>query len=159
MIGGIAPTYACDTLGAPFRVELVNSVIVGRDGVTIPDFREMVATVAIERLRESRRLGGPDIVFLRKCIGDTAGDLAARTGIAPVELEAYERGDRPMSAAAEKIARIYIHHRLWRERPTTEDDRLEYLETVLAWRPVPVSAGETVMRLAHQSARGWHRIP
>lgn len=158
MIGGIVPTYVCDTLGAPFRVELVNSVVAGHDSVTIPDFDGMIATVAIERLHESRRLGGPDIVFLRKCAGDTADTLAARTGIPMPELEAYERGDRPMSATAEKITRIYLHHSVRAGHPAAEDDRLEYLETVLEWRPMPVSAGETVMRLAHQSARGWHRI-
>lgn len=159
MIGGLSPTYHCDTLGAPFRVELVNSVIIGQESVTIPNFGELIATVGIERLRDVRRISGKDLVFLRKCAQIDSAILVSAIGVTADELHEYETDARPMNATIEKLVRIYLHDRIRKMADIVEtEDALNYVEWVMDWRPVPMSVDENVMRLAHQAARGWHLV-
>lgn len=159
MIGGLSGNYHCEALGAPFRIELLNSVIVGEEGVVIPAYPALVARVGIERLREPRRLGGEDMMFLRRCAKKEQGQFAQAIGIGENECAEYESNSRPMNTTIEKLVRIYLHDCISRT-VDIEDfaDNIAYLDWVMDWKPTPTEAGDTTMKLTYQSAVGWTRI-
>lgn len=160
MIGTLRSVHHLDTIGAPFRIELINSVLVTASGVTIPALDHLVVTVAMERLRETRRLGGPDMSFVRRCAKVGADRLADACGLSIQDVAVHEDGPRPMSTVTEKLVRLYLYDRLRRERPGNDvDDMLRYIDWILEhWRPGPFAAGDHVMRLTHQTAHGWRRL-
>lgn len=160
MIGSLRPVHLLDTIGAPFRVELVNSVLVSAAGITIPALDDLVLTVAAERLREPRRLGGADMAFVRRCARVDEARLADDCGLSRSDVAAHESGARPMNTVTEKFVRLYLYDRLRRGRQGDGvEDMLAYLDWILdTWRAGPTAAGERTMRLTHQSARGWRRL-
>lgn len=161
MIGRLLRVHHLDTIGAPFRVELVDSVLATDDGVTMPAPDDLVTAVAMERLHEARRLGGADLAFVRHCARIESTTLADAAGLSAEDVAAHEDGTRAMTTATEKFVRLYLYDRLRRRRAGDRtEEMLAYLDWILeTWRAAPVEAGDQVMRLAHQAAHGWRRLP
>lgn len=109
----VAPKYVLKTLGAPFKVTLLNSVSLstdpstGEEIVTIPDLVGLISEVVRTRVRHTRKLSGPEIKFIRNALGVRARLLAEFLEMTPEHLSRCEAGAKVMSGGCEKIFRMF----------------------------------------------------
>jgi DNA-binding transcriptional regulator YiaG len=119
----VVPAYEVDTIGAPFRVTLKDSVVIrkdpdrGKEIVCIPDPIGMVHTVARSRAVHPRKLSGPDIVFLRKALGLRGKQLASYLDISPEHYSRCEAGTKVFSSATERLFRLFVFVASFYEAP------------------------------------------
>lgn len=113
--------YHADSLGAPFKVILLNSVrqiIDTKQGriekIVIPNERGLYQQIALARILVPRRLSGFEIKFIRKAVPIKASSLAKKLGISPEHLSRCEAGERALAASGEKCLRIAILLELFR---------------------------------------------
>lgn len=122
-LSNVVPAYEVDTLGAPFRVTLVDSVqikmdeVAGKELVLIPDFVGMVNAVARCRAIHPRKLSGDEIVFLRKALGVKAKALATYLDVSPEHLSRCEAGSKVLSSASERMLRLFVFLATFYESP------------------------------------------
>jgi DNA-binding transcriptional regulator YiaG len=102
-------------LGAPFKVILTNSVSASFDtetgemlSYTIPDFEELVRSVAMSRLTHDRKLSGAELQFLRKAVSVSQAELARVLDCKADHLSKVENGRYPLTTMAERWARIFL---------------------------------------------------
>lgn len=110
----VVPAYEADGLGAPFRVVLEHAVKIDTCvkcgnvvGTYIPDMEGLLHAVVFSRALEPRKLGGPEVRFMRKAMGWKAKDLAKHLGITAEYLSRCENSQKVMSLGIEKLFRIY----------------------------------------------------
>jgi DNA-binding transcriptional regulator YiaG len=105
--------YELDTLGAPFKVTLLNSVSVSTDPETgeekpdIPDLVGLMNAVVRRRVLHPRKLSGEEIKFIRITLGVRAKPLARFLEMSPEHLSRCEAGAKVMSGASEKVFRMF----------------------------------------------------
>lgn len=109
----VVPAYQVDTLGAPFRVTLVDSVEIrfdetGKQLTHIPDFVGMIHAAVRCRAAHPRKLNGSDIAFFRKALGIKARNLAEYLDVSPEYLSRCEAGAKVLSSATEKMLRLFV---------------------------------------------------
>src|ERR1700734_4206583 len=100
--------YDADTLGAPFRITLVDSVTfeidkeTGEELVRIPDPMGLINAVVRKRVCDERKLNGDEIKFVRRALGVKSVVLARFLGMTPEHLSRCEASTKTMSEASEK---------------------------------------------------------
>jgi transcriptional regulator with XRE-family HTH domain len=105
--------YDADTLGAPFKVTLVDSVSVridaetGEELVRIPDLVGLINAVVRSRVCHERKLNHEELKFIRKSLGVKANRLADFLMMSAEHLSRCEAGTKTMSAANEKLLRSF----------------------------------------------------
>jgi DNA-binding transcriptional regulator YiaG len=105
--------YNMDTLGAPFRITLLDSVTVridretGEEDISVPDPVGLINAVVRSRVTHPRKLSGEEIAFVRKALGVRAKRLADFLSMSPEHLSRCESGSKAMSAPAEKLLRLF----------------------------------------------------
>ncbi|RAI37106.1 hypothetical protein [Rhodoplanes serenus] len=108
----VVPAYELDTLGAPFKVVLRDSVSVGldpqtgRERVSIPDFVGLVGAVVRSRVVHPRKLSGAEIKFLRSALGVKAKPVAGFLDMSAEHLSRCEAGTKIMSSTSERLFRL-----------------------------------------------------
>jgi hypothetical protein len=128
---GVVSAYQVDTIGAPFRVTLKDSVefrkdpVTGKDLVHIPDLVGMVQTVARLRAMHPRKLSGLDIVFLRKALGLKAKSLASYLDVSAEHFSRCEAGTKVFSSATERVLRLFVFVASFYEAPEKLLARME----------------------------------
>lgn len=109
----VVDKYDMDTLGAPFKVTLKNSVSIKMDPVTkkelvtIPDMVGLINAVVRARVGHERKLNGLEIRFIRKALGIQSKSLAELLAMSPEHLSRCENEMKVMSPASEKIFRAF----------------------------------------------------
>jgi len=110
-VESVAEVFEADCLGAPFAVYLYDSVSLKSDPETkeilsyvIPNIKELLLVILINRVADARKLSGPEIKFLRKVLGLKQKDLAKKLEISVEHLSRHENG-LPMTAQSEKFFR------------------------------------------------------
>lgn len=104
--------YAVDTLGAPFKVVVVDCVSLhvdaetGQETVQIPDLVGLINAVVRTRACHPRKLSGPDIKFIRKSLGMRSKPLAEFLDMSPEHFSRCESGQKVMSTSNERIFRL-----------------------------------------------------
>lgn len=104
--------YVMDTLGAPFKVTLLDGVTVnidpetGKELVTIVDVVGLIGAVVRTRVQHPRKLSGAEIKFIRDALNVRAKALAEFLGMTPEHISRCENGSKVMSAANEKEFRL-----------------------------------------------------
>src|SRR5689334_6577887 len=83
--------YNMDTLGAPFRITLIDAVKVwfdlnGEENIDVPDPVGLINAVVRSRVEHARKLNGKEIAFIRKSLGVRSKVLADFLGISPEHL-------------------------------------------------------------------------
>lgn len=107
--------YEVDTLGAPFKVVVVDCVSVNMDAETgeeivqIPDLVGLINAVVRTRAWHPRKLSGPDIKFIRKALGMRAKPLAQFLDMSPEHFSRCESGQKVMSTSNERIFRLMAY--------------------------------------------------
>lgn len=108
----VVPKYNMNTLGAPFRITLVDSVSVtvdpktGEEFVSVPDVVGLINAVVRSRVRHTRKLNGTEIQFVRHALGVQAKALAEFLDMTPEHYSRCETGAKVMSTPSEKLLRM-----------------------------------------------------
>jgi DNA-binding transcriptional regulator YiaG len=111
----VVENYDHDTLGAPFKVTLKNSVEVsidpktGEELVRIPDPMGLIRAVVRCRVRDPRKLSGEELRFVRRALDLQANKLAAFLDCSPEHYSRCESGGKALSATAEKMLRLFAY--------------------------------------------------
>lgn len=111
----VVQKYDVDTLGAPFKVTLLDSVSVsidpktGDERVEIPDLVGLINAVVRSRVLCPRKLSGKEIKFVRNALGVRAKPLAQFLDMTPEHLSRCEAGTKVMSGASEKVFRLFAY--------------------------------------------------
>lgn len=109
----VVEKYDMDTLGAPFRITLLDSVRVGVDPesgkevVSVPDVVGLINAVVRARVQHTRKLNGPEIRFIRSSLGLTAKLLADFLEVTPEHFSRCEADTKALSPSSEKILRLF----------------------------------------------------
>lgn len=116
--------YDMDTLGAPFKVTLLDSVKKGvdRNGkevVFVPDVVGLIGAVVRARVCHTQKLNGAEIKFIRNALGVKAKLLAERLDITPEHLSRCENGEsgKVLSPTCEKELRLIAFLASWLKEP------------------------------------------
>lgn len=110
----VVDEFNADMLGAPFKVILHNSVEVTYDksgevvDYNIPDIDGLLRAIVLRRVLHERKLSGPDIRFLRKCLNLKAKDVAKKIEVTPEHLSRCENKALVISPASEKLLRLFL---------------------------------------------------
>jgi hypothetical protein len=107
------PRYDVDTLGAPFRVTLLDSVTIKMDGdkeiVNIPDLCGLISAVVRTRVCHPRKLGGAELKFIRRALSVRSNELAKFLSMSAEHWSRCENGMKVLSANSEKEFRLFSY--------------------------------------------------
>lgn len=91
-------------------VELAECPNCGETEVGIPRIAELDRTLAKMVVEQKSRLTPDEIKFLRKFLGLSGKDLAARMGVSPETVSRWENDRQPMSEPNERLLRAIAAH-------------------------------------------------
>jgi transcriptional regulator with XRE-family HTH domain len=108
--------YEIDTLGAPFKVTLLDCVAMcgvdsetGEDKINVPNLSGLIGAVVRARVSHSRKLNGKEIKFVRNALGLRANQLAKFLGMGPEHLSRCEAGKKVLALPSEKMFRLFAY--------------------------------------------------
>jgi len=111
----IVHEYEVDTLGAPFKVSIIDVASIridpktGKKSVQIPDLVGLINSVVRRRVSDKRKLNGPELKFLRTAIRVRAKTLAEFLDMSPEHLSRCEAGSKVMTTVSEKLLRLSVY--------------------------------------------------
>ena len=111
--GRVVHEYVVDTLGAPFKVELIDSVTLsvdaetGEEMVDIPDWIGLIGAVVRSRVMHTKKLNGEEIKFIRNALGVRSKSVAEFLDMTPEHYSRCEAGAKLMSPNSEKALRLF----------------------------------------------------
>jgi DNA-binding XRE family transcriptional regulator len=113
----------------------------------VPDRPSLLAAIAVSRCKESLKLNGDEIRFLRKSMGFTASALAQKMKVSEETISRWENSHLAISSHAERILRWRVCQVLTEQAPAIEwgDDE------ILSMSIVSVRANPLVL--------SFHRVP
>lgn len=98
----------------------------GDEQVVLPQITELHRAIALAVVRTNARLRGEEVRFLRKYMGLSGGDFAARMGVDPSTLSRWENRHEPIGPLADRLLRLMVV----RDRPV-EDYPLDELVNIV----------------------------
>ncbi|HXL12608.1 MAG TPA: hypothetical protein VN941_01425 [Bradyrhizobium sp.] len=110
----VEPRYEVDTLGAPFKVFVLDCVTKKVDPATrkvltkIPDLIGLIKAVVRSRVTHPRKLNGHEIKFIRNALGIKAIVIADFFEMSAEHLSRCESGAKVMSSLIEKSFRLMM---------------------------------------------------
>jgi DNA-binding transcriptional regulator YiaG len=141
--------YRDDLLGIP-NVVLIDSVEEHRckrcgkvDSITIPNLPDLLAAVAVARVKLPTKLTNTEIRFLRKVLGWPAKKLAERLDVREETVSRWESGKLTMGPSTEKLLRLDVGLRLAEKTIGVTFDPKEI--TAMQIQPVRASASPPVL--------------
>jgi DNA-binding transcriptional regulator YiaG len=111
----VVDRYEIDTLGAPFRVTLLDCVTLsidpktGDEKINVPDVAGLISAVVRRRVSHPRKLNGKEIRFVRNALGLKANQVAKFLGMGPEHFSRCESGMKVMALMSEKMFRLFAH--------------------------------------------------
>ncbi|MRI57715.1 hypothetical protein D8770_28020 [Methylobacterium sp. DB1607] len=91
----------------------------------------LLRAVVLQRVLHERKLSGPDIRFLRKCLGIKAKDLAQKIAVTAEHLSRCENKAVPISPASEKLLRLFMFKTAIKLAGYKSDEKKRKLEQAL----------------------------
>lgn len=110
----IVHKYLVDTLGAPFKVSIIDVVTVrtdpktGKELIHIPDLSGLINAVVRARVSDERKLSGPELKFVRNAISVRAKTLANFLDLSPEHLSRCEAGKKTLATNDEIGLRLSV---------------------------------------------------
>jgi hypothetical protein len=107
--------YCANSLGAPFKVYLVNGVkteshpVTGKSMTIITDLPGLIAAVVRARVLHQRKLSGADLKYLRSALCLKSMVLAKAIDLTPEYYSRCENNQKIMSTTTEKHYRVYAY--------------------------------------------------
>ena len=127
-------------------VEVRECPACGVQQVMIPRIEELFRVLALALVRKHERLAGEEVRFLRKHMGWSGVDFAARMGVTPETVSRWENERDPLSPLADRLLRMMVV----RDRPV-EDYGVDELAKIDEEKR---SAGLLIRLKADRE--GWH---
>ncbi len=126
-----------------------------RLGVSYPNLDEIVAALALARAHNSQKFGGAEVRFMRKALGWSTRELAARLGVREETVSRWEHDREAIGPSSEKLLRLMAVELLAENAPGVEADRRRILvdmriKSTIPGRPVP-------LRLKSVQFKGKHK--
>jgi DNA-binding transcriptional regulator YiaG len=140
----VVSNYELDTLGAPFKVVLLNGVtfdvnpLTGEEKVNVCDLPGLIRAVVRSRVTHPRKLNGAELRFVRHALGVKAKSLAEFLEISPEHFSRCESGQKVMSASSEKVFRLYAYFASYTPDPEKLLEKPEKLLEKSAGGPEPM---------------------
>lgn len=109
----VVERYDVDTLGAPFKVTVCDSVFSkidsdsGEESIVIPDLGGLLNAVVRSRVLHPRKLNGEEIKFIRNVLAVKARPVAEFLDMTPEHFSRCEAGAKVMSTSNEKLLRLF----------------------------------------------------
>jgi transcriptional regulator with XRE-family HTH domain len=122
-VAGVVPRYEIDTLGAPFKVTVLDCVTVKHDAATgkeltcVPDLVGLINAVVRARSIHPRKLNGAEIKFIRNALGLKAKLIAEFFELSPEHISRCESGDKVMSSLTERFFRLLAYAATYHSNP------------------------------------------
>lgn len=119
----VVPEYEIDTLGAPFKVSVLDCVTLkvdaatGKEFVNVPDLCGLINAVVRARAIHPRKFNGAEIKFSRNALGIKANALADFLEMSPEHISRCEAGTKVMSAPSEKLFRLFTYLATYHPHP------------------------------------------
>jgi len=122
------PSYTTNMFGIPITV--TNSAVVTKcsscdaeDGdVSIMHPERLMAAAAVYRCMLADRLNGSEIKFLRKAMGMSAKECGDKISTDPSTLSRWETDKQAMGQVSERLLRLTVVARLWKDAPGIDVD-------------------------------------
>jgi putative zinc finger/helix-turn-helix YgiT family protein len=76
--------------------------------VEIPHLEELHRAIALHLVRQSRRLQGPEVRFLRKWLGWSGQDFARRMGVTAETVSRWENEREPTGGTSDRLLRLMV---------------------------------------------------
>lgn len=128
-------------------VEVRSCPLCDDEQVVLPRVTELHRAIALAVVRSNARLSGEEVRFLRKYMGFSGGDFAARMGVDPSTVSRWENGHEPIGSLADRVLRLMVV----RDRPVEEYPLDELIHIVEKEKH-----GLIGLRADRQ---GWHESP
>jgi len=159
-IAELLAVHTPDILGAPFGVRLIGSVRRDvNDGITIPDMPGLMAGMTMARLWRDERLSGDELRFVRKSAGVTRKQLEISFGGSDGDVEAYEKGPRPMTIGLEKYIRLHLFDAARRIDGPRVEEMIKYMEWMFeTWKPTFGDTSRPLTISLRHSPGGWQDL-
>lgn len=111
--GRVVQPYDAKELGAPFTVLLLDGFHTeqdeaGRTLTCIEDLPGLLAAVVRSRVLHPCKLSGDDLRFIRSAMCMKSHEIAAHLDLSPEHYSRCETGPKAMSAATEKLYRMFV---------------------------------------------------
>jgi putative zinc finger/helix-turn-helix YgiT family protein len=90
------------------QVEVSRCPHCGETEVAIPRIEALHRAIATALVRKRARLAPEEIRFLRKSLGWSGVDFAARMGTTPETVSRWEQGKTPMGIIADRLLRLLV---------------------------------------------------
>jgi DNA-binding transcriptional regulator YiaG len=121
----------------------------GEKYVEIPALKQLMSLIARHAVMKDQALSGAEIKFLRKRLGQKAGDFAASVRLQPETLSRVENGKQAVGAKTDFYIRIY--YALASKDPVLQDALKEALDKALSMRrsKPPKKLPKTVAKIEH----------
>ncbi len=97
-------------------VEVRSCPLCGDQQVVLPRVTELHRAMALAVVRTNARLSGEEVRFLRKYMGFSGTDFAARMGVDPSTVSRWENSHEPIGSLADRLVRLMVV----RDRPVDE---------------------------------------
>lgn len=107
--------YEIDTLGAPFKVTLLDCVTrsldakTGEEKINVPDIGGLIGAVLRARVSHPRKLNGDEIRFIRNALGLKANQLSKFLGMTPEHFSRCEASTKVMASLTERMFRLFAY--------------------------------------------------
>jgi len=92
------------------QVEVSRCPCCGETEVSIPRIEALHRAIAAALARKPARLAPEEIRYLRKYLGWSGVDFAARMGVTPATVSRWEHGTGPMGNTADRLLRLLVVH-------------------------------------------------
>jgi len=128
-------------------VEVRSCPLCGDQQVVLPRVTDLHRAIALAVVRTNARLSGEEVRFLRKYMGFSGTDFAARMGVDPSTVSRWENGHEPIGSLADRLLRLMVV----RDRPVEEYpiDQLVHI----------VDKEKHALIGLRADRQGWHESP
>ncbi len=164
------PEYRNDALMGIPGVVIVNAVEevrcgkCGRVAATgFPNLEGLITAVAVARVSAPQKLSGRDVRFLRKALGWSSKELAAKLEVRDETVSRWKNAKEPVGPTSEKLLRLMVAEFLAEKAPALEVDekriasmRIRTVRPVA--KPVEMRFRPVEMKVARRRERAWEHV-
>jgi DNA-binding transcriptional regulator YiaG len=170
LVTRVVPEYRNDALMGIPGVVILNAVEelrckkCGHVAATgFSNLEGLIAAVAMARVATAQKLSGNDVRFLRKALGWSSRELAAKLEVRGETVSRWENEKEPIGPTSEKLLRLMVAEFLSDKAPALEVDRKRIasmrLRTVpRASKPIEMRFRPVEMEVSRRREKAWKQV-
>lgn len=126
------------------------------------DLEGLIAAVAVARVAAPAKLDAADVRFLRKALGWSSKDLAAKLEVRDETVSRWENNREPIGPTSEKLLRLIVAEFLAEKAPAVEVDEKGIasmrIRGARAAKPVEMRFRPVRLKIARRTERAWKPV-